>query len=142
MTWKQTEEEIRRLLHLRKSGAQGCQLSEALERGKRERIRIADESDCGDRGSRNTSLGKSETWTSDSGAASTMKPSAEGLLNYTVKPEVRYATSADGKPLSMAGSGQLEIVVEQPGGPKTISLGKVLHVPKLERHLISEPQRR
>ena len=40
----------------------------------------------------------------------------------------------------MVGRGQLEIVAEQPGGSVTISLRKVLHVPKLERNLISEHQ--
>ena len=69
-----------------------------------------------------------------------MTPSAEGLLNYTVEPEGRYVAAADGKLLSVAGSGQLEIVAEQPGGPKPISLGKLLHVSKLERNLISERQ--
>ena len=38
----------------------------------------------------------------------------------------------------MVGCGQLEIVAEQPGGAVTIYLGKVLHVPQLERNLISE----
>ena len=40
----------------------------------------------------------------------------------------------------MVGCGQLEIVAEHPGGPVTIPLGKVLHVPKLERSHISERQ--
>ena len=38
----------------------------------------------------------------------------------------------------MVGCGQLEIVAEQPRGAVTISLGKVLHEPQLERNLISE----
>ena len=38
----------------------------------------------------------------------------------------------------MVGCGQLEIVAQQPEGSVTIFLGKVLHVPKLERNLISE----
>ena len=63
---------------------------------------------------RNTNLGKSETWTSDSRATSTMTPSPEGLLNYTVEPEGRCVVATDGKLLPVAGSGQLEIVAEQP----------------------------
>ena len=38
------------------------------------------------------------------------------------------------------GCGQLEVVDEQPGGPVTTPLGKVLHVPKPERSLIFERQ--
>ena len=39
------------------------------------------------------------------------------------------------------GRGQLTIAAKQPGGPVTTCLGKVLHVTKLERNLISERQR-
>ena len=44
--------------------------------------------------------------------------------------------TANGKLLPVVGCGQLEIMAGQPGGPVTIYLGKVLHVPKLERNLI------
>ena len=40
----------------------------------------------------------------------------------------------------MVGCRQLEIVAEQAMGPVTCSLGKVLHVLKLERNLISQRQ--
>ena len=36
------------------------------------------------------------------------------------------------------GCGQLDIVAEQPGEAVSISLRKVLHVPQLERNVISE----
>ena len=67
-----------------------------------------------------------------------MTSSSEGFLNYTVESEGRHVETANGKLLPAAGCGQLEIVAKQPGVPVTISLGKVLHVPKLERKLICE----
>ena len=69
-----------------------------------------------------------------------MTSSSEGLRNYTVEPEGTSVEIANGKLLPVVGSGQLEIVAEQPGGPTTIPLGKVLHVPELGRNLISERQ--
>ena len=42
------------------------------------------------------------------------------------------------KVLPVVGCGQLEIVTEQPGEAVTITLGKILHVLRLERNLISE----
>ena len=88
----------------------------------------------------NTSLGSRETCTFDSGATSTMTSSSEGFPNYTVEPEGRYVETANGKLPPVAGCGQLEVMAEQPGGLVTISLGKVLHVPQLERNIISERQ--
>ena len=41
---------VRRLLHLRQSGAQGYQLPEAMKRGERERMRVADDSHYGGNG--------------------------------------------------------------------------------------------
>ena len=69
-----------------------------------------------------------------------MTSSSEGFLNYIVEPEGRCVEIAKGKLLPMGGSKQLEIVAKQPGGQVVISLGKVLHVPNLERILISERQ--
>ena len=71
---------------------------------------------------------------------STTTSSSEDFLNYTIEPEGRYAETANGKLLPVVGCGQLEIVAEQPGGPVTISFGKVCHVSKLEHNLISERQ--
>ena len=90
--------------------------------------------------SRNTSFGSCETWTSDSEATSTMTSSSGGFLNYIVEPEGRYVETANGKLLPVVGCGQLEIVAEKPGGLVSISLEKVLHMPKLERHIIYERQ--
>ena len=90
--------------------------------------------------SRSTSFGSCEIWTPDSGATSTMTSSSEGFLNYTVEPKDRYVETADRKLLPVVGCGQLKIVAEQLGGPVTISLGKVLHVFKLESNLFSERQ--
>ena len=69
-----------------------------------------------------------------------MTSSFEGFLNYTVEPEGIYVETANGKLLPVVGCGQLQVVTEQPGGPVIISLGKVLHVPKLECNPISERQ--
>ena len=69
-----------------------------------------------------------------------MTSSSEGFLNYTVEPEGRYVETANEKLLPVVRCGQLEIVAEKPGGAVIIPMGKVLHVPKLERNLISERQ--
>ena len=65
--------------------------------------------------SRNTSLGSCETWTSDSGATSTITSSSEGFLKYTVEPEGRYVETANAKLLPVGGCGKLEIEAKQPG---------------------------
>ena len=88
----------------------------------------------------NTSLGSCETWTSDSGATSTMILFFVGFLYYTVGQGGRNVQVANGKLLPLVGFGKLEIVAEYPKGPVTFSLGKVLNGPKLERNLISERQ--
>ena len=67
-----------------------------------------------------------------------MPSSSEGFLDYTIEREGRYVETGNWKVLPVVGCGQLEIVAEQPGAAVTISLGKVLHVPQLERNLISE----
>ena len=90
--------------------------------------------------SRNTSMENCETWTSDSGATSTMTSSSEDFLDYTVEPESIYVETANGKLLPVVGCGQLAIVPEQPGGSVIISLGNVLYVPKLECNLIFDRQ--
>ena len=90
--------------------------------------------------SRNTSLGSCETWTSDCGAMTSMTSFYEGSNNSTVELEGRHVETANGKLLPVVWCGQLEIGAEQPGVPVTISLVKVLHVPKLERNFISEHQ--
>ena len=64
----------------------------------------------------------------------------EGFLNYTVEPETRYIDAENGKLLPVVGCRQGEIVAEQARGPVTCSLGKVLHVLKLEGNPISERQ--
>ena len=60
----------------------------------------------------NNSLGSCETWTSNSGATSTMALSSENFLDYIVEPEGRYVEIANGKLLPVVGCGQLEIVAE------------------------------
>ena len=64
-----------------------------------------------------------------------MPSSSQGFLNYTVEPEGRCVKTVTWKLLSVVGCGQLDIVAKQPGGPVTICLGKVIHVPKLERNV-------
>ena len=67
-----------------------------------------------------------------------MPSSSEGFLDYTIEREGSNVETGNWKVLLVVRCGQLEIVADQLGAAVTISLGKVLHVPQLERNLISE----
>ena len=107
-----------RLLHLRQSGAQNCQLSEALGKGQRERIRVDYESHYGSYEFPEYQLGKLGNLDRP-GTKSAMMSSSEGVLNFIVEPEGRYVEAENGKLLPMVGGRQLDIVAEQARGPVT-----------------------
>lgn len=81
-----------------------------------------------------------ETWTADSGATSNVAPSGKELRKYQPVTAGTSVKVADGNSLPAASSGLLEIKAEQPEGPTSIPLRRVLHVPRMERSLISECQ--
>ena len=89
--------------------------------------------------SRNTSLGSCETWTPDSRATSTLTSSSEGFLYYTVELGGRYICRDSKREAAACGGVRTAGDRGQTTGGN-ISVGKVLHVPKLKCNLIFKRQ--
>ena len=87
-----------------------------------------------------------EYWVADSGAIENMTQDSSHLEDYTPPPPVDEVASAGGVFLPVAGYGRLRLLVDQDNGTfkgatRELTLDRVAHVPKLERHNLLSTKR-